>query len=136
MAERNTVQKAMVYDALLSLANHPTADMVYEAVCEKNPSISRATVYRVLGKLAEKGTILKVEVNGGADHFDHQTHPHYHIFCRTCGRVCDVSMPPINGLERKITDSAGYTVEGYTILFSGFCPQCAAKKQGEKSIGA
>lgn len=129
MAERNTVQKALVYDALLSLANHPTADMVYEAVYAKNPSISRATVYRVLGKLAEKGQILRVEVSGGADHFDHQTFPHYHVFCRRCGRVCDVEMPPVDGLEKSITDNAGYMIRGYTILFDGFCPQCIPKEQ-------
>ena len=30
MAARNTVQKAIIRDALVGLANHPTADQVYE----------------------------------------------------------------------------------------------------------
>ena len=134
MAERNTVQKALVYGALLRLANHPTADMVYDAVHETNPTISRATVYRVLGRLAEKGMILRVEVTGGADHFDHQTHPHYHIFCRRCGRVCDVGMETIAGLESRITDDAGYKVMGYTVLFDGLCPDCIGKGESVERV--
>ena len=73
MAARNTVQKAIIRDALVGLANHPTADQVYEAVHVTHPSISRATVFRALSKLSDEGVVLRVRINNGADHFDHQT---------------------------------------------------------------
>ena len=95
MAERNTMQKEIIYSALCRMANHPTADDVYNAVHESHPSISRATVFRVLNKLADNGTVYKVNIANGADHFDHQTFRHYHAHCKKCGSVCDVKLADI-----------------------------------------
>lgn len=126
MTERNTVQKALIYEVLCRLANHPTADEVYGIVHQQSPSISRATVYRVLNQFSESGKILRFGVNDGADHFDHRTHRHYHIQCSKCGRVCDADLPYIEGLEKQAAGSSGYLVTGYTIQFDGICPGCAA----------
>lgn len=129
MTERNTMQKSLVYNALCTLANHPTADEIYERVHEQSPSVSRATVYRILGKLADKGAVLRIEVKNGADHFDHQTHDHYHVCCTLCGKVSDVDMPPVRDLEKQITDSSGYEITGYTVLFDGICPECTSERR-------
>ena len=47
MQERQTKQKTIIYDALMTL-DHPTATEVYSYVHEQYPSVSRATVFRVL----------------------------------------------------------------------------------------
>ena len=39
MPTRNTVQRAIIADELACLANHPTADEVYEYDCEGKPTI-------------------------------------------------------------------------------------------------
>ena len=39
---RNTIQRALVLEAVQSLCNHPTSADVYEVVREKHPPISRA----------------------------------------------------------------------------------------------
>ena len=44
MSGRNTVQRTIIEDELRRLANHPTADEVYEAVHASHPSIGRAAV--------------------------------------------------------------------------------------------
>ena len=51
---RNTIQRALVLEAVRSLHNHPTSADVYEAVRRTYPNISRATVYRNLGVLASR----------------------------------------------------------------------------------
>ena len=48
---RNTIQRALVLEAVQSLHNHPTSADVYEVVRARHPNISRATVYRNLGVL-------------------------------------------------------------------------------------
>ena len=90
---RNTIQRALVLEAVRSLHNHPTSADVYEVVREKHPNISRATVYRNLGVLANRGEVLRVEVPNGADRYDFLNRPHYHAKCRVCGGVFDVDMP-------------------------------------------
>ena len=57
---RNTIQRALVLEAVRSLHNHPTSADVYEAVRRTYPNISRATVYRNLGVLASRGDVLRV----------------------------------------------------------------------------
>lgn len=125
MAERNTMQKEIIYSALCRLANHPTADEVYRAVHETHPSISRATVFRVLNKLAENGSIYKVSIANGADHYDHQVFRHYHAHCSRCGRVCDVALEPIPLLDdRNIDVDGGFSITGYSLQFDGICGKC------------
>lgn len=131
MAERNTMQKEIIHSALCRMANHPTADEVYQFVHSEFPSISRATVFRVLNKLAENGIVLKVNINNGADHFDHQTFRHYHAHCNVCGDVCDVNLPPLSFLdENKIEADLDFMVTGYALQFDGVCAKCR-NKDGE-----
>ncbi len=132
MAERNTRQKNIIYDTLCRLGNHPTAEGVYDALHERHPAISRATVYRVLNGFAGNGTIQKVSVNNGADHFDHRTHPHYHVCCTRCGRVSDVELPYMGPLEQSVGDCRGYKITGYSIQFDGLCPECQRAGASEK----
>lgn len=127
MASRQTVQRTIIEDEVRTLANHPTADQVYEAVHLQHPSISKATVYRTLNRLSDEGELLKVKINNGADHFDHQTFPHYHIRCTKCGRVDDVMVPVLGTIEKEAAAGSGYVITGHSLQFDGVCPACQAK---------
>lgn len=126
MATRHTVQRDIIKDELCHLANHPTADQVYEAVHAEHPNISKATVYRTLGKLSDEGEITRVKINNGADHFDHQTFPHYHVRCTICGKVDDVMINQIEALDSSAATASGYSITGCTLQFDGICPACQA----------
>ena len=123
--QRNTLQKRIVTDVFCNMHNHPSAGMVYEAVQEKFPGISRATVYRILAEAAEEGKIQRLKLTDANDRFDITTKKHYHAVCRCCGAVADV--------ETKVDDLAltdgtmGYEdflVEGCHVEFSGICKKC------------
>ncbi len=123
-ASRNTVQRASVLQAVRSLRNHPTSADVYEEVRRKHPSISRATVYRNLGVLAERGEVLRVEVPNGADRYDFSNYPHYHAKCRSCGRVFDIDMPYHADIADEVSDDHGFAIEDHQIIFIGLCADC------------
>ena len=130
MAERNTMQKEIILSALCRMANHPSADEVYRFVHEEYPSISRATVFRVLNKLAENGIIQKVNITKGADHFDHQVFRHYHAHCSICGGVCDVNLLPLAVLDdNKIEAENDFRITGYSLQFDGVCSKCRDKER-------
>ena len=42
--ERNTLQKAPVYETVCAMHNHPTAQEIYEELHRAHPSVSRATM--------------------------------------------------------------------------------------------
>lgn len=124
--KRNTVQRSLVLDAVRSMHNHPTSAEVYERVRIKHPAISRATVYRNLGVLAEAGDIVRVRVPGGADHYDFREDEHFHGVCRECGAVCDIDAPAgVDAFESL--NAHGFQVEECSVVFTGLCPECAAK---------
>ena len=127
-ATSNPRQRALVLEAVRSLHNHPTSADVYDAVREKHPSISRATVYRNLNVLTEQGEVLHIPVAGGADRYDFRCDCHYHAICRECGVVYDVEMPS-EGLLSSARDTHGFLIEGFDIIFTGLCPDCANPKE-------
>ena len=124
MTSRNTVQRTIIAEALRELANHPTADEVYEAVHEEHPTIGRATVYRTLGRLADEGAIGRVRINNGADRFDHRAFAHYHVRCTCCGRVDDVMIPVLDGVDGAAQRASGYQITSHSLQFDGICPAC------------
>ena len=64
--KRNTIQRALVLEAVNSLKCHATADEIYDFIAAEHPSISKGTVYRNLNQLSEIGMIRRVEVPDSA----------------------------------------------------------------------
>ena len=89
MQERQTKQKTVIYDVLKTL-DHPTATEVYQSIHESHPTISRATVFRVLSGFAQKGNALELRLAGTDVRYDYNVEPHFHVRCKTCERVADV----------------------------------------------
>lgn len=124
MQERQTKQKQIIYDALKAL-DHPTATEVYGYVRNEHPSVSRATVFRVLGGFAANGRALELRAAGSEVRYDYNVEPHYHARCLQCGRVADVMATglPTDGLSVKA--DCGFSVEGYSLEFFGTCRECS-----------
>ena len=123
MQQRQTKQKTAIYEALSSL-DHPTATEVYMNLQERYPSISRATVFRVLGGFAENGRALELRLAGADVRYDYNVSPHFHVHCRGCGRVADVFLPKLLGVGEEVKSACGFTVEGATVEFFGRCGNC------------
>ena len=124
-AVRNTRQKQMVYDALTRL-DHPTATEVYERVHSEHPTVSRGTVFRVLGGFAAGGQVRRVTLEGSDARFDHTLAPHAHGRCRVCGRVCDVFLPDFSAIAQTAR-SDGFRIDGCEVEFYGVCADCSQK---------
>lgn len=131
---RDTLQKKIVYETVTSMHSHPSADEVYCMVQKKHDSISKATVYRILGNLAEAGRIQRVRVFDGADRFDFNISSHYHMKCLECGRVFDAEIPYLDALPEKLTNLNGFKICSCTVLFEGFCTECMQRKDVDKII--
>lgn len=121
---RKTIQNSVIYAAVNRLANHPTAEEVYKEVVKEYPSVSRGTVYRNLNRLVREEKIGKPDLPVDPERYDHRHLPHYHVKCEKCGRLFDVDMDRITGLEKQIKNSNGFLFTDYDILFKGICPDC------------
>ncbi len=84
-----TQQRIVLYDALLHLHNHPTAEMLYEYVKTENPSISLATVYKTLDTFVSAGLAAKVMSDNGTARFDGYMDHHSHLYCTNTEEIVD-----------------------------------------------
>lgn len=123
MQERQTKQKQIIYDALKAL-DHPTATEVYGYVRNVHPSVSRATVFRVLGGFAANGRALELRAAGNEVRYDYNVEPHYHARCLRCGKVADVMAEGLPEKGLSVTAGSGFLVEGYSVEFFGTCREC------------
>ncbi len=121
-AQRNSKQRDAVFQNLSERYDHPTAEEVYLAVRETNPTISLATVYRNLRLLESEGKILKIPTPTG-DRFDGHTHRHSHFTCGTCGKVLDLELKESVSAESLIK-TPHPVVTGYELMFFGICNKC------------
>lgn len=126
---RQTLQRDIVFQMIIRMEGHGTADMIYEQVHQAYPSISRATVYRNLKVLETQKKIIKIQVANGADFYEPATAAHYHIKCSRCQKIFDASLPYMPDLLKlEQASDKDFDITAYSLLFEGLCPEC--KKKG------
>lgn len=121
--ERQTAQKIIILNYLRSVKTHPSAEVIYKEVKKKLPSISQATVYRVLNNFEKKGEILAISTKDNV-HFDGDISDHAHFICENCGKVYDVinecaGCRILNKKKVKVGN-----ISKYQIKFYGKCTKC------------
>ncbi|MFL3660057.1 MAG: Fur family transcriptional regulator [Opitutales bacterium] len=122
-----TVQRLAVMRAV-SGNPHSTADVIAEEVRIQIGSISRQAVYNVLGVLAEKGLIRRIQPAGSpALYEDRVGDNHHHIICRDCGSVADVDCAIGDTPCLTASNNSGYLIDEAEVIFWGTCPQCLAR---------
>ncbi len=129
MAEaRKTVQMTKVFEYLSKVNTHPTAEMVFNEVKKEIPSITLATVYRNLNKLAENKSISKLEINGEF-RFDADCSLHEHCVCRECFSITEYvdKKFPKNLLDNF--RSGKFKADSVNVIFYGLCNNCLKKRK-------
>lgn len=117
-------QREAIKRYLQSTSSHPTAELIYENVKKEYPNISLGTVYRNLNLLVEQGEILKLSCDDDKDHFDANTAPHHHFYCRCCRKVSDLPLPVFS--PEQLLQSCDFqgSVDFCVTYFMGTCPSC------------
>lgn len=127
ITHRYSKQRECILKTLQDTVSHPTANWVYDRVRLEIPNISLGTVYRNLSQLCDDRVIIKIDVGDGTERYDAITKPHYHLYCRECGCVCDIEARYADELD-KITEQENKCVIDYhNLVFCGVCAKCTAK---------
>lgn len=117
-------QREAIKEYLASTTSHPTAETVYKNIQKIYPNISLGTVYRNLNFLVEHGEALKLSCEDNKEHYDGNTMPHSHFYCRTCKKVSDLNTPVMDLSNLLKNTNFGGTVDSYMTFFMGTCPEC------------
>jgi Fur family peroxide stress response transcriptional regulator len=96
-----TPQRIAVFEAILKLNNHPTAEHIIDYIRKNHPNISVATVYKVLDALVLNKLIIKVKTEKDIMRYDAIMDSHHHIYCSDSDRIEDYSDHELNELLEK-----------------------------------
>lgn len=86
---KSTQQRIVIYDAILNMKMHPSAEKIFEKVQKDNPSISLGTVYKTLETLISAGLVNKVHTDEGNMRYDANLDYHNHIYCTNTKEIID-----------------------------------------------
>jgi Fur family peroxide stress response transcriptional regulator len=93
-----TPQRVAIYEAILKLKNHPTAENVIEYIKINHPNISVGTVYKVLDSLVENELLNKVKTEKDIMRYDAILSNHHHLYCTETDRIEDYEDENLNKL--------------------------------------
>ena len=117
-----TPQRAAIMAYLEGNNSHPSAEDIYDAVLEKYPMVSLATVYNTLDILKTMGRVMELNIDGERKHFDPIMTPHHHLICVNCKTIVDIKRDFDLELPREYMH--GFKVTGRHAEFYGLCPKC------------
>jgi Fur family peroxide stress response transcriptional regulator len=90
---RMTHQRLEIIAEVAAATDHPDAELIFNRVRERVPTLSPDTVYRTLDVLVSRGLVRRV-LMPRATRFDPDRDLHHHFICDLCGRLVDV-MPEV-----------------------------------------
>lgn len=125
-------QREEIIGIIQELYNHPTAEEIYFLTKQKDPAVSRSTVYRNLGVLVKKGIVNQIAISNGPDRYDYikNREHHGHIVCSKCGKMYDFSYDfDIQKLKGNIEEQTGVIISEDGIVIKGICNSCQEEAQ-------
>ena len=118
-----TPQRSVIFAMLASTDVHPTPEEVYSEIRKSSPSISLATVYKILDLFHARGFIRRVSTRDQVARYDARTERHYHAVCKRCGAIEDVraeAAPPLPQGDL----AGGFDVHDVDVVLRGLCHHC------------
>ncbi len=84
-----TPQRTAVYETLIKLNSHPSADVIAQYVRHDHPNIATGTVYKILETFHKKNLIKKVKTEKDIMRYDARMDNHHHIYCEDSEKIED-----------------------------------------------
>jgi len=112
-----SAQRVAVAQYVLSTDAHPSADMVWQAVQQNFPMISRATVYNTLNLFVNKGLLREYIITEGRVVFDPNTEAHHHFIDETTGHIHDVPWSKVK--VSNVENLNEYEIHDYQVVMRG-----------------
>jgi Fur family ferric uptake transcriptional regulator len=121
---RMTPQRERVLAAVRELG-HATPEQVSDAV----DGVDVTTVYRTLELLEELGLVRHTHLGHGAPSYRPAEDDHIHVVCHHCGSVVDAPNDLVDGLEQKLLDERGFSLDRAHFTVFGTCGDCAEQTE-------
>lgn len=124
--ERQTGQRRTLLAFLAQTDRCLSAQEIHAELHERGSSISLATVYRTVARLARSGALdVLMRDDGEATYVQGSRSHHHHLVCRSCGRVEEISEPMVESWTRDVAEAHGFSDVSHQLTVYGTCSACA-----------
>lgn len=133
--QRFTDQQRELVGHIFARHKHFDAEELVDDLKGAGRQVSRATVYRTLGKLVEAGLLRKIEI-GSRTVYDHDYgYPqHEHLVCDQCGAMIEFQHPAIEAALREVAAEHRFRADGHTLVVRGTCGDCNAARAARRRL--
>jgi Fe2+ or Zn2+ uptake regulation protein len=115
----------MVYQAIVRLGGHCTADEIAGELHRTRPGFARSTVYRALEALTASGSVYAAHLGEGPTHYELATGDHHHAVCQVCGGVLHIQEEFVSELEEHLQAGHHFRPVRTEVLVVGVCEECS-----------
>ena len=133
--QRFTGQQRDMVRHIFSKHHHFDADQLIDDMKQAGLEVSRATVYRTLGKLVDAGLLRRIELGPRMCYEHDYGYPqHEHMHCETCGRMIEFQSPDIEMAMREICRQNEFHATGHTFIIRGTCGDCNRARMSKRRL--
>lgn len=112
----------------VNMFGHVDIDTLYDAITQKYPTLSKATLYRNINDLVSFHILEEVKLPNQKQQYEIKKVPHIHLLCTQCGCVEDVFVPIQEFLE-VVENASGFTINNSFMVMDGVCQTCSKALQ-------
>ncbi len=119
-----TSARVAILETLKAVKKPMSAQAIFEMLAK---DLDRATVYRTVKSLKEKGIIVPIDLRHNHAHYEFANlAEHHHLICIKCGRVEDVHHCGLEEAQSKVLRSSKHfaKITEHALEFYGVCRKC------------
>src|SRR6202050_3040734 len=125
---RITQQRRLLVGIIQDSPRHLDAATLLELAKKQDPDIDRATVYRTLALLKDRGLIDELDlmhIQGEKHYYEAKTsRDHCHIACFRCGAIMEYASSSFEKLKEEMVKQSGFQIRVVRLEVGGFCKRC------------
>lgn len=121
-----SLQRIKILEHLNNNHNHPTVEMIYNALINEIPTLSKTTIYNTLNLLVEKKLVNMIVIEEKETRYEIMDEEHHgHFKCKSCGDIIDFYIEHSN---LNIDKLKNVDIDEIHFYLKGKCNNC--KREG------
>jgi Fur family ferric uptake transcriptional regulator len=125
---RMTAQRRLLVGIIQDSPRHLDAASLLELARKQDADINRATVYRTIALLKDRGLIDELDlmhIEGEKHYYEAKTNrDHCHMACFRCGAIMEYTSPAFERVKQDMAQQSGFQIRVVRLEVGGVCKQC------------
>src|SRR5580700_4582987 len=125
---RMTAQRRLLVGIMQNSPRHLDAAKLLELARKQDPDIDRATVYRTIALLKNRGLIDELDlmhIEGEKHYYEAKTNrDHCHMACFRCGAIMEFTSSSFEKLKKEMAKQSSFQIRVVRLEVGGICRRC------------